>query len=276
MSNSNDFIIENGVLKEYKGNDVYVIVPDGVTKIGKSAFRDRVIFGVCLPDSVITIEDYAFAYVRHLGDITLPDGVTSIGEEAFSLCQELVYIAIPDSVTTIASDAFDYCGELTIYAHEDSYARAYAKRKKIKCSTVKRKKEGDSDFVIEKDTLQEYTGTSLNVTIPDGVKSIGKEAFRVAGHLRQITIPDSVTSIGANAFTFCYGLTSITIPEKVNSIKRGAFSGCYNLADITLPEKLLSIGEEAFRGCNRLTIHAPAGSYAETYAKVNKIPFVAE
>ncbi len=36
------------------------------------------------------------------------------------------------------------------------------------------------------------------------------------------------------------------------------------------------IGTDAFKDCHKLTIHAPAGSYAEQYAKENNIPYVAE
>jgi hypothetical protein len=36
------------------------------------------------------------------------------------------------------------------------------------------------------------------------------------------------------------------------------------------------IGDYAFWGCDNLVIHAPAGSYAEQYAKEHNIPFVAE
>ncbi len=34
-----DFVIENGVLKKYTGTSADVIIPDGVTEIGDSAFR---------------------------------------------------------------------------------------------------------------------------------------------------------------------------------------------------------------------------------------------
>ena len=38
MSNASDFVIENGVLKKYQGPEGDVIIPDGVTSIGKNAF----------------------------------------------------------------------------------------------------------------------------------------------------------------------------------------------------------------------------------------------
>ena len=37
MSNINDFVIENGVLKEYQGQGGDVVIPEGVTNIGAAA-----------------------------------------------------------------------------------------------------------------------------------------------------------------------------------------------------------------------------------------------
>ena len=67
---------------------------------------------------------------------------------------------------------------------------------------------------------------NVTVTIPDGVTSIGKEAFFDCGLLQSITIPDSVTSIGKEAFWGCDALKSITIPDSVISIGDKVFAGC--------------------------------------------------
>ena len=40
MSNANDFVIENGVLKKYVGPGGDVVVPKGVTVIGEEAFSN--------------------------------------------------------------------------------------------------------------------------------------------------------------------------------------------------------------------------------------------
>ena len=55
-----------------------------------------------------------------------------------------------------------------------------------------------------------------------------------------------------------------------------AFGGCTGLRKVILPVSVTEINKWAFEKCPSLTIHAPAGSYAETYAKENNIPFVAE
>ena len=45
--------------------------------------------------------------------------------------------------------------------------------------------------------------------IPDGVTSVGEDAFYYCSSLTSITIPDSVTSIGVGAFSRCSSLTSV-------------------------------------------------------------------
>ena len=90
------------------------------------------------------------------------------------------------------------------------------------------------------------------ITIPEGVTTIGDRAFEGCRGLTSITIPDSVTSIGDYAFYGCSGLTSITIPDSVTSIGVYAFSGCSGLTYITIPDSVTSIGGNAFSGCSGL------------------------
>lgn len=60
------------------------------------------------------------------------------------------------------------------------------------------------------------------------------------------------------------------------SIEKEAFTFTTQLESIRIPNSVQHIAEDAFYFANKLTIHAPAGSYAETYAKENNIPFVVE
>lgn len=90
------------------------------------------------------------------------------------------------------------------------------------------------DFVIENGILKRYNGEDGCVVIPDGVTTIGKDAFACCFHITSITIPDSVTSIGNDAVYECTSLTSITIPKNVTSIGNSAFKGCINLTNVTI------------------------------------------
>ena len=210
-----------GAMKNYDYNDnpspVYnnsnvkkVVIEDGVTSIGNSAFNECIsLTSITIPDSVTSIGTYAFSGCRSLTSITIPDSVTSIGAYAFQSCSNLTSITIPDSVTSIGASAFNSCSGLTSITIPDSVTSigAYAFQS---CSNL------------------------TSITIPDSVTSIGASAFNSCSGLTSITIPDSVTSIGNFAFSYCISLTSITIPDSVTSIGSYAFYNCKNLTTISL------------------------------------------
>ena len=106
-----------------------------------------------------------------------------------------------------------------------------------------------NDFIIEDGVLTKYNGKDSDVTIPEGVISIGNEAFMFCGHITNITIPDGVTSIGDEAFDFCDNLTNIMIPDGVTEIGREAFAFCKSLTVITIPEGVISVGSSCFEQC---------------------------
>ena len=111
-----------------------------------------------------------------------------------------------------------------------------------------------------------------NVIISDGVTSIGWGAFLGCESLTSVVIPESVTSIGGSAFYDCTSLTSVAIPYGVTCIGDSAFRGCKSLTSVIIPESVKDIRMWAF-DTSHLTIKGKRGSYAETYASKNNIPF---
>lgn len=88
------------------------------------------------------------------------------------------------------------------------------------------------------------------ITIPEGVTSIGNSAFISCDSLIEITIPGSVASIGDYAFAYCSNLKEITIPEDVISIRNGAFFNCTRLTEVYMKEGLI-LGADSFLNVSR-------------------------
>ena len=93
------------------------------------------------------------------------------------------------------------------------------------------------------------TGKLVGVTIPNGLTSIGKNAFH-SNKLTSVTIPNGVVYIGSNAFS-SNELTSVTIPDGVVSIGSSAFSG-NKLTSVTIPNSVTFIENSTFE-YNELT-----------------------
>jgi hypothetical protein len=82
-----------------------IIIPNGVTSIGKSTFLYCTnLTSVTIPNSVTSIGEYAFRG-SGLSSVTIPNSITSIGNDAFYDCS-FTSITIPNSVTSIGEYAF--------------------------------------------------------------------------------------------------------------------------------------------------------------------------
>ena len=134
-----DFVIKNGVLEKYTGNETKVVIPDSVTEIGDNAFSGcKSLKEITIPDSVIDIGERAFEGCESLTSITIPDSVTEIYDETFKGCRSLKEIIIPDSVTEIGDKVFSGCEDLVIKAPENSFAQKYAEENGMKFKVINR------------------------------------------------------------------------------------------------------------------------------------------
>ena len=100
-----------------------------------------------------------------------------------------------------------------------------------------------------------YFGDITSISLPEGMTTIGKNAFCSCNNasLTTIIIPSTVTSIGQASFNGCTKLTNMSFPEGLLTIPQDAFGACYALASVSFPSTLNTIGLNAFGGCRSLT-----------------------
>lgn len=202
-----------------------------------------------------TITDEGAELTRYTGsakEVEIPDSfegrpVTSIGARAFYNCTGLETVSLPDSVAGIGQEAFALCTSLTAFQVDENNV-AYTAQDGVLFSK-------DMTTLVACPEGREGT-----YTVPDGVETLGEQAFSRCVGLTGITLPESLTTIKAAAFYNCSALTGLTIPDGVTSIGPTAFCRCSVLAQITLPESLSTLETGLFSDCPALTaLVIPAG-----------------
>lgn len=183
-------------------------------------------------------------------DLVIPDSidnavVTSIGEKAFAESNQFESITIPDSIGSIGEGAFDWREDLS-----KVYINSLENWCKIDFSY------SDANPLSIGADLYVDNKLVTDVTIPDGVKSIGKYAFYEYSSLKSISFPSSIRSIGESAFYFCNNLEKVEFGHELKSIGNYAFAYT-SLTNITIPDSVTYIGDYAFSCCSFESIVIP-------------------
>ena len=189
-------------------------------------------------------------------DVVLPGGLTAVAEKAFTR-KKIRSVCIPEGVTAVEKEAFASCYDL-----EEATLP----------STLR---ELGSDAFKDCHKLRRVTLRSM-------LSEIKYFTFYGCYELEDIVIPWTVEEIGIYAFKECKRLTSVVIPERVKTIGSSAFQDCKNLSYLFIPASVTELGVSSydngtpFTGCRKLTIHCPAGSYAEMFCKSHGLKYVTE
>lgn len=96
-----------------------------------------------------------------------------------------------------------------------------------------------------------YLPNVPDVIVPPTTK-IDNQAARACQRIVNLTLPDGLTSIGANAFRSCVGLENLIISSSVTSIEGEAFSLCTGLKTIDLDCAGGAVANSSFNGCTSI------------------------
>lgn len=134
----NDFVLFNknkSILIAYPASsrEVQYDVPDSVVTISDWAFSEcRKLSRITIPDSVHAIGEGAFSNCALLDEVEIPDSVTRMDDCAFRGCVSLERVLIPDSVKDLGWGLFDGCDKVVVYCREGSAAENYYRRNGIR------------------------------------------------------------------------------------------------------------------------------------------------
>lgn len=231
-----------------------VILPLAVN-IGNSVFSGCTgVTAVRLPEAT-TIGYSAFSGCTGITELYIPK-VTSIGGNSFYGCSNLETVDLCAGGVTLTGGSFGNCSKLNAVSLPSSAvnnASGSAGPFSNDAVTLTIWLDGSTipdDFAGNQNGNPKGQGIR-KVILPEGITSIGKNAFRNAPDLTEVVIPDSLLTIGQNAFRDDTGLTSINL-NSVTTLKSYSFYGCTGLTGADLPE-VTSIENNAFQNCTGLT-----------------------
>ena len=201
-----------------------------------------------LPVTHIGLSCFALAWSVRISSVTIPETVTTIYHCAFRGCRSLRRLDLPSSLKYIGNYAFSFLTSLeTLQIPENVIALGYGAFRN--CISL------------------------LSVVIPDSTIKIGSDCFYRCKELRTVQISNSVIDIEGWAFRMCDNLESVTIGDNVVNIGDSVFYECICLNKVDVPNSVDAIGDKAFYSRRGITLECAEGSYAEQYAKENKLKY---
>ena len=230
-----------------------------------------------LPSNLECIKGDAFQGCEGLyGELRLPEKLSVLGDYAFRGCKNLSgSLSIPQSLHKIPNNAFEYCGGMngTLTLHDGITAIGeYAFR-----GTHFR---GEIDLPKNLVVLQNYAFAGCDFSgelkLPSSLKSIGRKVFgntdgdgscwRLMGI---VEFPEGMQSIGEQAFCNCRSIEGLVFPESMETIQTSAFEGCYGINSIVCKSDMpANVLNNAFDGVakDNFTLEVPESAISQYQA----------
>jgi len=183
-----------------------------------------------LGDGVTSIGGSAFEY-NAITELTIPASVTNLGTTVGSVVIGSVFSGNPINTLTIEKCTTNVCNPGT---NGGGYWNLNFGNKL-------------TNLTIESGVIPEsafWNSGVVNLTLGEGVTSIGVDAFGANSITGELVIPNGITTIPTNAF-YNNNLTSVIIPNSVKTLGDLSFYG-NQLTEIEIPSSVTSIGDRVF------------------------------
>lgn len=277
ISSDSDYVIEDGVLYNkdksillalYDNSKTSVTIPESVVSIYDYAFAQSKILEVTIPASVKSIGNGAFKGSKVINVTFEGEGITAIGKETFRN-SGLNSIVLPSSVNSIGEYAFAQSAITAISLDVEEIAEhAFDSCSKLKTVTISDKLQilGDDAF-LKCELVEEITLPSAKevgqgvfigmkslkkVVIGDGVETLGEFTFYALPELESVELGSSITIIPESTFFACTKLKSVK-HKGIVEVEEYAFAYCNSLSEFDFSTVEI-IGDMAFNNCNGLKV----------------------
>lgn len=244
----------------------FLVAKDGSNfdlSIGEDAFGYSGLTSIVIPARVAAVGGLSRGTFRNntsLTSVTFEKGskIAVIPAELFNYCTALKSIHLPATVTEIGLNAFIYCESLVAVTIEEGgvilkIGNTAFKGTKLSVTNINALIKNVTE--ISEYAYRDTTSTvdeDGTLVIPEGVTTIGREAFRNANGIKKIQFPSSLVSIETYAFKECSNLTEVVIPDGVTIIESAAFANCASLKKVVVPSSVVGLGTDAFADCAAL------------------------
>ncbi len=221
-----------------------------------------------LPQSLEYIDEWAFYECGFSGRLYLPDKVKFIGGHAFHGNRFIGSLVIPELVRELPECAFasaGFSGSLDL-----GNVIQFGNQALSSCGF-------QNELVIPEGVLAIpdgcFTGNNFSsIVFPSTLRTIGGSAFESNTHLiTPLVFPEGLISIGRDAFRYCLELPAIVFPSSLQTILNSAFSQCYYVSSIVCKAaEPATVRSGAFDGVpkDNFTVEVPAESVRLYQAEV--------